>query len=205
MCLIRKYTIAAPRWPDLSQINRRVGKGGVPFPAALKGEDTAMNALGRTISTVGLCAVALWGRPGRADEIPGAMPGDDAMTCEQIGAELAPYAQQMTPAATALGQTGQELIARGERRVAEATPALVALTAAATAASADPTGLSTKPLIAAHEAMQQREWNRSIAEDKPLVDQMNAQTNAVVEQAAPLQANPRIQRLMQLAQDKNCH
>lgn len=157
------------------------------------------------VVATGICAAMFWRPPARADDVPGAMPGDDAMTCEQIGTELAPYAQQMTPAATALGQTGQELIARGERRVAEATPALVALTAAATAAAADPTGLSTKPLIAAQEAMQQREWNRAITEDKPLVDQMNAQTNAVVEQAAPLQANPRIQRLMQLAQDKNCH
>jgi len=158
-----------------------------------------------TIWTAAACAAALCNSMAMADGIPGAMPGDEAMTCEQIGAELAPYAQQMAPAATALGQTGQELIARGERRVAEATPALVALPAAATAAAADPTGLSTKPLIAAQEAMQQREWNRAIAEDKPLVDQMNAQTNAVVEQAAPLQANPRIQRLMQLAQDKKCH
>jgi hypothetical protein len=164
-----------------------------------------MRNLRTALSAAGMCAAALSTFPAIADDIPGAKPGDDAMTCEQIGAELAPYAQQMAPSATALGQTGQELIARGERRVAEATPALVALTAAATAAAADPTGLSTKPLIAAHEAMQQREWNRSIAEDKPLVDQMNAQTNAVVEQAAPLQANPRIQRLMQLAQDKNCH
>jgi len=164
-----------------------------------------MTNLGTKLSAAGLFAAMLWISPALADDTPGAMPGDDAMTCAQIGAELAPYAQQMTPAATALGQTGQELIARGERRVAEATPALVALTAAATAAAADPTGLSTKPLIAAHEAMQHREWNRAITEDKPLVDQMNAQTNAVVEQAAPLQANPRIQRLMQLAQDKNCH
>lgn len=164
-----------------------------------------MKSMLTVLSAGGLCAAALWTLPALADDVPGAQPGDAAMTCEQIGAELAPYAQQMTPAATALGQTGQELIARGERRVAEATPALLALTAAATAAAADPTGLSTKPLIAAHEAMQRREWNRAVAEDKPLVDQMNAQTNAVVEQAAPLQANPRIQRLMQLAQEKNCH
>ncbi len=164
-----------------------------------------MTSVRMTMWAAAACAAASWMSPVMADGVPGAMPGDEAMTCAQIGAELAPYAQQMTPAATALGQTGQELIARGERRVAEATPALVALTAAATAAAADPTGLSTKPLIAAHEAMQRREWNRAIAEDKPLVDQMNAQTNAVVEQAAPLQSNPRIQRLMQLAQDKNCH
>jgi hypothetical protein len=164
-----------------------------------------MKHLRKALSAAGMCAAALWTLPALADDVPGAMPGDDAMTCEQIGAELAPYAQQMTPAATALGQTGQELIARGERRVAEATPALVALSAAATAAAADPTGLSTKPLIAAQEAMQHREWNRAIAEDKPLVDQMNAQTNAVVAQGMSIQSDPRVQRLMQLAQDKNCH
>jgi hypothetical protein len=153
----------------------------------------------------GMCAAALWALPALADDVPGAQPGDAAMTCAQIGAELAPYAQQMMPAAAALAQSGQEAIARGQRRQAQAMPEAIGLTAAATASHLDPTGAATKGVVAAEQAVQQREWNRALAEDKPLYDQMNAQTNAVVEQAAPLQANPRIQRLMQLAQEKNCH
>jgi hypothetical protein len=127
------------------------------------------------------------------------------MTCAQIGAELAPYARQMTPAVTDLAQTGQELNARNQKRMAEAMPEAAALTAAATASHLDPTGLAGRAVGQAEIATQQAIWDKALAEDKPLADKMNAQTNAVVEQAAPLQANPRIQRLMQLAQEKNCH
>jgi len=149
-----------------------------------------------------LCAAAL---PAQAGDVPGAQPGDAAMTCAQIGAELAPYAQQMTPSVTALAQTGQELNARNEKRMAEAVPEAAALTAAATAATADPTGIASRAVGQAEMATQQRIWDKAIAEDKPLADKMNGQMNDVVAQAAPLQANPRIQRLMQLAQEKNCH
>jgi len=164
-----------------------------------------MTTLRTTISAAGLCAAALWMLPVLADDVPGAMPGDDAMTCAQIGAELAPYAQQMTPTVSALAQTGQELNARNQQRMTEAMPEAAALTAAATASHLDPTGLASRAVGQAEMSTQQRIWDKALAEDKPLADKMNAQTNAVVEQAAPLQANPRIQRLMQLAQDKNCH
>jgi len=164
-----------------------------------------MSILRMTLWAAGLFAVALWISPVLADDTPGVMPGDGAMTCAQIGAELAPYAQQMMPSVAALSQTQSELTARGQRRVAEATPEAAALTAAATASHLDPTGLASRGVGVAEQGMQQREWNRALAEDKPLTDKANAQMNTVVEQAAPLQANPRIQRLMQLAQDKNCH
>jgi len=153
----------------------------------------------------GICMAALWPLPAPADDGPGAKPGDEAMSCAQIGAELAPYTQQMAPTVTDLAQTGQELNARAQKRLAEAMPEAAALTAAATAAAADPTGLASKAVGQAEMASQQRIWDQSVAEDKPLADKMNAQMNAVVDQSAPLQANPRIQRLMQLAQEKNCH
>ena len=156
------------------------------------------------LSAGGLCAAVLWTLPALADDVPGAQPGDAAMTCAQIGAELAPYAQQMTPAMTGLAQSGQEVIARDQKRMAEAMPEAAALTAAATAATADPTGLAGRAVGQAEMATQQRIWDKAVAEDKPLADKMNGQMNTVVEQAAPLQANPRIQRLMQLAQEKNC-
>jgi hypothetical protein len=151
------------------------------------------------------CVVALWTSPAMADGVPGAMPGDEAMTCQQIGAELAPYAQQMMPSAAALNQTEAELLARSQRRTAEAMPEVVGLTAAATASHLDPTGSASKGVAAAEQGLQQREWNRALAEDKPLHDQMNAQTNAVVAQGTAIESNPRVQRLMQLAEQKNCH
>ena len=157
------------------------------------------------LSAGGLCAAALWSLPALADDVPGAQPGDAAMTCAQIGAELAPYAQQMTPAVTGLAQSGQEVIARDQKRMAEAMPEAAALTAAATASHADPTGIAGRAVGQAEMATQQRIWDKAVAEDKPLADKMNGQMNTVVEQAAPLQANPRIQHLMQLAQEKNCH
>lgn len=164
-----------------------------------------MKSMLTVLSAGGLCAAALWTLPALADDVPGAQPGDAAMTCEQIGAELAPYAQQMTPAVTGLAQTGQELNARNQKRLAEAMPEAAALTAAATAAAADPTGIAGRAVGQSEMALQQRIANQALAEDKPLADKMNGQMNTVVEQSAPLQANPRIQRLMQLAQEKNCH
>ena len=164
-----------------------------------------MKNLRAAVSAAGMCAAALWMLPAVADDVPGAKPGDAAMTCDQIGAELAPYAQQMTPTVAGLAQTGQELNARNQKRLAEAMPEAAALTAAATAAAADPTGIAGRAVGQAEMAMQERIANQALAEDKPLADKMNAQMNAVVDQAAPLQANPRIQRLMQLAQEKNCH
>lgn len=42
-----------------------------------------------TVSIAG--AVALWSPAGAAADAPGSRPGDEEMTCEQIGAELHPY------------------------------------------------------------------------------------------------------------------
>ena len=51
-----------------------------------------------------------------APPAPGVNPGDDAMTCEQIAAELAPYAQQMQPNLQAFATSQQQLYARGRER-----------------------------------------------------------------------------------------
>lgn len=164
-----------------------------------------MPSVRSAILAAGICSACLWTLGAQGEDVPGAKPGDAAMTCEQIGAELAPYAQQMMPAATALGQTGQDVIARGQRRQASAMPEVVGLSAAATASHLDPTGAASKGVAVAEQAAQQREWNQALAEDKPLYGQMNAQTNAVVAQGMSIGSSPRVQRLMQLAQEKNCH
>jgi hypothetical protein len=158
----------------------------------------------KAISASGLCALTLWIVTAAADDAPGSMPGDEAMTCQQIGAELAPYMQRMAGVVMPLADTAQQVVARGQKRVTEAAPAVAAMSAAATATTADPTGISSKVYGQAEAAMQQQVWNQALAEDKPLMDQATRQANQVVAEASPMQSNARIQRLMQLAQQKHC-
>ena len=153
----------------------------------------------------GLCAAAqLQVMPSTAGE-PGDMPGDEAMTCPQIAAELAPYAQQMAPDFNALADTEQQLMQRSKAREAEAAASAAAASAGAMASSLDPTGLSGKAYGQSEMALQREMWNRALAEDRPLMDQANKQTNAAIGKAMPMQSNARIQRLMQLVKQKNCH
>lgn len=157
-----------------------------------------------------LAAVTLWVAaqfqvmPSIAAGPPGAMPGDEAMTCQRIAAELAPYAQQMAHDVNSLAQTEQQILQRSQARSANAAATAAAVSAGAAASSLDPTGLSSKAYGQAEAALQQQMWNRALAEDKPLMDQVGKQTNTVVAKAMPMQSNPRIQRLMQLAQQKHC-
>lgn len=137
-----------------------------------------------------------------ADPPPGARPGDETMTCAQIATELAPYAQQMAAAIAPLAQSSREAVAQGQREVARETPNVIALSAAASASSGTPGASAAVSKVEAAE--QQRAWNQALAEQKPLSDTMNAQTAQILPQAQAMQANPRIQRLMQLAQDKHC-
>ncbi len=164
-----------------------------------------MTTFSKMIKVVVLGTCATWMTASAGDDPTGSMPRDDAMTCQQIAAELAPYAQQMAGPAMALAQTEQQLVAHGQQRMAQYTPLAVGMSAAATATAADPTGLSSKAYGQVEAATQREIWNRSLAEDKPLADQANQQLNQVMAQAAPMQSNTRIMRLMQLAQERNCH
>ena len=133
------------------------------------------------------------------------MPGDDAMTCQQIATELAPYAKQMGGAASPLAQTQKELLARGQARMAQEAPKAAAGTAAAVASTLDPTGASSKALGQAQAVEQHEQFTRALAEDKPLSDQANKQANEFVGQAQQAQSNARVQRLLQLALQKHYH
>lgn len=124
---------------------------------------------------------------------PGAMPGDEAMTCEQIATELTPYMQQMKPSVASAATTAQEVKERGKQRVAEDVPAATALLGAATASGADPTGISSRAVGQAEVIHQQGVWQRSMVEDKPLHDKYHAQTGEVVAQGKQMQSNARIQ------------
>ncbi|MGE5241684.1 MAG: hypothetical protein ACM3NI_08560 [Bacteroidota bacterium] len=147
---------------------------------------------------------SLWSPAGLAAGDSGSRPGDASMTCAQIAQELQPYMQQMSPSITALGQTTQEVQARSKTRMSEATAESAAETAAARATMLDPTGFSSKPLRQAQAQSQKERWKRAEAEDKPLNDKYKAQTEQVAKQGQQMQSDARLQRLMQLAQQKNC-
>jgi hypothetical protein len=152
-------------------------------------------------AAVGACA---WMGCAVAADAPGARPGDEAMTCAQIAAQLAPYMQQIMPAAMAVGRTAQDVTARGQQHVAEEMPAAIALTAAATASAADPTGASSKTVGQIEAIHEQEAWQRTLAQDKPLHDKYSAQVNALAAQGQQLQSDARLQRLMQLAGERHC-
>lgn len=132
----------------------------------------------------------------------GTRPGDAAMTCRQIAVELAPYAQRMRAPAEAMAGTSRKIIDQGNRQVAREMPTVVALTVAATASTGTP-GASTA-VSHAEMAEQQRAWNQSMAEGKPLQDKFAAQSASMLATAQAMQSDPRLQRLMRLAQDRHC-
>ena len=158
----------------------------------------------RMITAALACGSALVVLPAAAADAPGGTAADATMTCEQIAAELMPYMQQIMPSAMAAGATAKEVKQRGEQRVAENVPAAVAITAAATASHADPTGAAGRAVGQAEIAMQQQTWQRSMVEDKPLRDKYAAQTGQLAAQGQQMQSNARLQRLMQLVQEKHC-
>ena len=160
-----------------------------------------------TARRVALCALALAGslsmRPAHAQD--GARPGDAAMSCEQVAAELAPYAQQILPSLQALGATQQQLYeqsrALNERRKAEHALEVPM----ATAAAVDPTGAAAKAyaLAVAAQAAKEKAENDALA-NSPLAQQARQQGEQFAAQGKELQADARLQRLMQLGQEKHC-
>ena len=140
-----------------------------------------------------------------APSAPGVNPGDDAMTCEQIAAELAPYAQQMQPNLQAFTTSQQQLYARGREKGEENRKEAALLTPMATAGGLDPTGASKRAYVAAESALAAKRKSESEAEaNSPLAKQARAQGEQVAAQGQQLQANARLQRLLQLGQQKGC-
>jgi hypothetical protein len=140
-----------------------------------------------------------------APDAPGTKPGDDAMTCEQLATELAPYMQQMMPNLQAFGMSQQQLYQQGQQKSQQRQLEHAALTPLATAGALDPTGASKRAYQAA--AMAQAAKDRAEDEatvNSPLAKQANAQGQQVADQAQQMQANARLRRLMQLGQQKGC-
>ena len=150
-------------------------------------------------------AAAPWSLSAMAAGASGSRSGDANMTCAQIAQELQPYMKEMSPSMMALGQTTQEVKARGEARNKDAAAESAAETTAARATMLDPTGLASKILGQEQVQRQKERWKRAEAEDKPLNEKYKAQTEQVVKEGQQMQSDARLQRLMQLAQEKNCH
>ena len=133
------------------------------------------------------------------------MPGDDALTCEQIATEIAPYARQMIPNLQALGASQQQLYAQARQQLEVRRAENEALTPLATAGALDSTGASKQAYQMALMAQMAKEKSENEAmANSPLAKQNKAQTEQVAAQAQQMQSNARLQRLMQLAQQKKC-
>jgi len=134
-----------------------------------------------------------------------AAPSDDAMSCEQIAAELSGHAQRLQPNVQALAQSEQQLYKeereRGEKRKVENQA--IGLMWAGT--SLDPTGLSKRAAQAATIAQQakERREDESFA-NSPQFKQANVQGDQLAAQGARMQADARLQQLQQLGWQKGC-
>ena len=153
------------------------------------------------------CAIgaALCVRAIAAPEAAGARPGDEAMNCEQLATELSPYMQQMVPNLQSLGMSQQKLYAQGQQKSQQRQAEHATLTQLATAGALDPTGMSKRAYQAAAMAQAAKDKSEDEAMAKsPLAKQANEQGAQVAAQAEQMQADARLQRLMQLGQHKGC-
>jgi hypothetical protein len=165
----------------------------------------AWSTIANTIVAGWAVSAALWIAPAAATDASANRPGDEAMTCEQIATELSPYVQQMAPNIQALGASQQQLYAQG-RQIGQKRMAEEALLAPlATAGSVDPTGASKWAYQAALAAQMAKERSENEAfANSPLAKQNRAQSEQLAAQGQQLQSNARLQRLMQLGQEKHC-
>lgn len=130
---------------------------------------------------------------------------DDAMTCEQIAMELSAYAQQIVPNIQAMGATQQQLYAQTQQKAQQQRLEAMMLLPLAQASTLDPTGVSKRALQAAVIAQTAKQRaDAQVLANSSLAKQYKAQSNEVAAQAQQLQGDARLQRLMQLGQQKHC-
>ena len=167
-------------------------------------EEERMSIRSRILGWAAALGAALWMTTALADDPPGARPGDDKMTCQEIATELKPYVEQIRPGAQAAGDMASQLKGKAEKHMAEEAPKMAALSAAAMAAGRDPTGLSQRAVNRAIEAEQKAANERAKADMRPLGDKLTAQTQDLAAQGQSMQADPRLMRLMELGKTKGC-
>ena len=127
------------------------------------------------------------------------------MTCEQIGAEMQPYAMQMRQSMDShnIQQGAADMQARNERAQRESQRQVAPSLAASMVAGFIPgAGYAQVAAAQAEEARQRR----LAEEQRPAQEQFNRDMNGfAADTSSQMAGNPRIQRLMQLAQEKHCH
>ncbi len=164
-----------------------------------------MSMISKTLVAGWAASAVLWIAPVGAADAPAVRPGDEAMTCEQIATELSPYVQQMAPNVQALATTQQQLYAQGRQKLEQRKTEEALLTPLATAGALDPTGASTRAYQAALMAQMAKERGEDEAfANSPLAKQNKAQAEQLAAQGQQMQSNARLQRLMQLVQEKHC-
>ena len=134
-----------------------------------------------------------------------ARPGDEQMTCEQIGAEMQPYAMQMQGNMQGhnIEQDMRDVQAANEAGQRRAQQQMAPSMIAGMLSGLVPGG--GYAATAAAQA-QEAENERQIAAQRPLQDRMTHDMNGMAaDTSSQMAGNPRIQRLMQLAQEKHCH
>ena len=158
--------------------------------------------------TTGMALVATaWGapQPGETPQTSATRPGDEAMTCEQIAAELVPYLQLVAPNAQAIVVSQQREFEHAQAKRAERQPVHELLAAMATATTFDPTGASKRAYAAAEMAQMAKERGEDAAEAaSPEAQKSKAQREQMAAQAQAMQGDVRLQRLLQLGQQKGC-
>jgi hypothetical protein len=165
----------------------------------------AMSAMRKAIVAGGAVVTALWIAPVGAGDAAAERPGDEAMTCEQIATELAPYMQQLMPNIQALGTSQQQLYEQARPKLEQRKAEHEALTTLATAGALDKTGVSKRAYQMAlmAQAAKDKTEDEALA-NSPLAQESKAYMEQLAAQGQQMQSNARLRRLMQLAQQKHC-
>ena len=132
-----------------------------------------MSKISKTMAASWAVSAALCTPAVGAPEATGARPGDEAMTCEQIASELAPYVQQMQPNLQALATAQQQQYAQARQQLQTRKLEHDLLSPLATAGALDPTGASKRAYGAAATAQAAKESSENeAAANSPLAKQV---------------------------------
>lgn len=141
---------------------------------------------------------------------PGVRPGDDKLTCAEIGAELEPAARQMMAGMGDLGaiRAPMEQRAReGRQEIKERTAIAAGCLAANVAGALATAGMLGNACAASDKAYEMRDRARAPqrkVEDARMMAGLEQATANMNAQGSTLD-RPRIDRLMALAEAKQCN
>ena len=131
--------------------------------------------------------------------------GGDLLARHRFVAELVPYLQLVAPNAQAIVESQQREFEHAQAKRAERQPVHELLAAMATATTFDPTGASKRAYAAAEMAQMAKERGEDAAEAaSPEAQKSKAQREQMAAQAQAMQGDVRLQRLLQLGQQKGC-